>query len=458
MKLFGLEITRAKKSLSQPSSGGWWPMIREAFTGAWQRGISEKIESLMQYPTLYACISRVCQDIGKLPFTTKKKQNGIWVEANNDVLALLKRPNHYQSPQQFREMWVLSKLTQGNAYILKERGQNNQIAALYVLDPYRVMPLIADSGEVYYQLNADKLNLVPDGQPLVVAASEIIHDRCICPYHPLIGLPPLSAANLAALKNLRILRSSAEFFGNGAQPSGILAAPGSIGQDTADRLEKYWNENFTGKNAGKVAVVGDGLKFEQLAAKSVDSQMVEQLRYSDEQICQPFGIPPFKVGIGTIPAGLKVDDLNQLYYSDALQTHIEAMEGLLDAGLGVKEPFGIELDLWPLLRMDQSKQAEVETKLVAGAIKAPNEARQKFDLLPKTGGDAIYLQQQNYSLEALAKRDAQEDPFGKPVPAAPTIDTDADEEKQLLKAENEFLKMLGAMRERVLNNHSEAPG
>ena len=36
-----------------------------------------------------------------------------------------------------------------------------------------------------------------------------------------------------------------------------------------------------------------------------------------------------------------------------------------------------------------------------------------------TGGESPYLQQQNYSLAALAKRDAQEDPFAPNTPALP---------------------------------------
>lgn len=415
MRLFGFDITRRQKALSQvPASRGWWPLIREPFTGAWQRNKEERLDSLLQYPTLYACVSRIATDIGKLPFQLKARDsNGIWSVVDRAAYSpVLRKPNHYQIQQQFREAWLLSKLSQGNVYVLKERDNRGTVIGLYILDPCRVMPLVSDSGEVFYQLYTDNLNLLPDGESqVIVPASEIIHDRCICPFHPLIGLPPIAAAHWPALKNMRILRSSAEFFGNGAQPSGILSAPGAIGDDTARRLSEYWNNNFTGENAGKVAVVGDGLQFVSLAAKSVDAQMVEQLRYSDEQICQPFGIPPFKVGIGSIPAGMKVDDINQLYYSDALQTHVEAMENLLDDGLDISMPLGVELDLWPLLRMDQTKQAEVETKLVGGAIKSPNEARRMFDLAPKEGGDAIYLQQQNYSLEALAKRDAQGDPF-----------------------------------------------
>lgn len=436
MKLFGIEFVRKKSLQSVPTQRGWAPLIREPFTGAWQRNKEERIDTLIQYPTLYACISRIATDIGKLPFQVKRKDtNGIWsVMDRSDYSELLAKPNHYQTAQQFREAWLLSKLTSGNTYVLKERDQRGRVVGLYILDPCRVMPLVSDSGDVYYQLYVDGLNLVFDEDRLVVPAHEIIHDRCICPFHPLIGMPPIAAAYWPALKNMRILLSSAEFFGNGAQPSGILSAPGAISDDTADRLSSYWNNNFSGKNAGKVAVVGDGLKFEALVGKSVDSQMVEQLRYSDEQICQPFGIPPFKVGIGSIPAGMKVDDINQLYFSDALQVHVEAMENLLDAGLGIASPMGIEMDLWPLLRMDPMKQADFEVKLVGGAVKAPNEARKSFNMQPKDGGDAIYLQQQNYSLEALAKRDAQDDPFSAAPQEEPVPTEQETEDKALMLA------------------------
>lgn len=435
-----MATSRVEKGM-QPASGGrgWWPMIREPFTGAWQRNMEERVDTLIQYPTLYACIARIAQDIGKLPFLVKARQaTGIWIEVTVDAVSrVLRKPNHYQTHQQFRESWALSKITQGNTYVLKERNNRGAVVALYILDPLRVMPLVSESGEVFYQLYVDSLNMLGEEQEMLVAASEIIHDRCICPFHPLIGLPPIAAANWPALKNMRILRSSAEFFGNGAQPSGILSAPGAISDDTAKRLSSYWNDNFSGKNSGKVAVVGDNLKFESLSAKSVDAQMVEQLRYSDEQICQPFGIPPFKVGIGSIPAGLKVDDINQLYYSDALQASIEAMETLLDEGLAVPDQHGIELDLWPLLRMDMQKQAEVEGALVKGSIKKIDEARKNFDLPPVEGGDSIYMQQQNFSLSALARRDAQTDPFSpspteKPATSEEPTDEQINEQARML--------------------------
>jgi phage portal protein BeeE len=188
--------------------------------------------------------------------------------------------------------------------------------------------------------------------------------------------------------------------------------------DEAKEVKAYWETNFSGSNAGKLAIIGADMKFTPFDMKSIDAQMVEQMGSSDEQICQPFGIPPFKVGIGTIPAGMKVDDMNQLYYSDALQTHIEHMELLLDQGLSIAAPLGVELDLDPLLRMDEGKRAEVESKLVQGKIKTPDEARARFNLAPTGGGGTLWGQHQDYPLAVLEKRQDLE-PAPAPAPAAP---------------------------------------
>lgn len=433
MKIFGLSITRVKalNHIGSTLRQGW-RRILEPFSGAWQMNVEEKRGDLVTYPTLFACIYRISSDIGKLPFRLRQRNTaGIWQDVSNPAYdPVLRKPNGFQTAGQFREYWVTTKLTNGNTYVLKRRDARGIVVDLYVLDPERVLPMVSDAGEVYYQLQVDPLNTLPKDYPasgLIVPASEIIHDRCMTIHHPLIGIPPLAAAHWPAVKNMKILRSATEFFANNAQPGGILTAPAGMSEDDAKAVQSYWTTNFSGDNAGKVAIVGADMKFTPFAMKSIDSQMVEQMRYSDEQICQPFGIPPFKVGIGTIPSGLGVDGLNQLYYSDALQTHIEHMEALLDEGLKIAAPLGVELDLEPLLRMDEAKRADVETKLVQGKIKTPDEGRARFNLAPTGGGDTLWGQNQDYPLGMLADR-ASWDPDMQPAPQPePADDTEEDE-------------------------------
>lgn len=451
MKILGLSITRVgtAKALQNIGSGfaDGWRRILEPFTGAWQQNAEEKRGDLLTYPTLYACEYRISSDIGKLPFRLRQRsESGVWKDATNPAYdPVLRKPNNFQTAGQFREYWILSKLNQGNTYVLKRRDARNVVVDLYVLDPCRVQPMVSDAGEVYYQLYTDPLNTLPlntlpadyPAANLIVPASEIIHDRCMCIHHPLIGVPPLAAAHWPALKNMKIMRSATEFFANNAQPGGILTAPAGMSEKDAEDVKTYWTTNFTGSNAGRVAIIGADMKFTAFAMKSIDSQMVEQMRYSDEQICQPFGIPPFMVGIGTIPSGLGVDGVYQLYYQNALQTHIEHMEALLDDGLKVVSGLGIELDLEPLLRMDEGKRSEVEAKLVGGKIKTPDEGRLRFNLPPTGGGSTLWGQNQDYPLGMLADR-KEWDPAMQPPsqPAANDEEGPVDGQEQ---AEDGFL-------------------
>lgn len=410
MKFMGLEIKRIGQALNAvPTSRGGWRTIRESFTGAWQQNVEVSQQDLICYPTLYACLMRISTDIGKLPFCLKAlDSNYIWQRTENNAYSpVLRKPNGYQTAQQFREQWMLSKMSQGNTYALKRRDNRGVVNALYVLDPNRVQPYVTNSGAVYYRLFIDPLNTLPiDSLPemLFVPATEIIHDRCMTIHHPLVGVPPLCAAYWPAVKNLNILQSSAKFFGNSSQPGGILTGPAGMCEEDAEAVKKFWDDNFTGENAGKVAVIGADMKFTSFAMKSADSQLIEQMRYSDEQICQPFGIPPFKIGIGSIPAGLSVDAINLMYYDGALSGHIEAIENLIDEGLSIPANLGIWMDLEPLLRMDLGKQAEVESALVSGKIKTPDEARARFNLSPTGGGDTLWGQHQDYPLGILAQR------------------------------------------------------
>lgn len=442
MKFFGFSITKdASLNHIGSTSRFGWRRILEPFSGAWQKNVEEKRGDLITYPTLYACIFRISSDIGKLPYSLRTRgAGGIWVPANNPAYdPVLRKPNGYQTSNQFREFWLINKLTHGNTYILKRRDLRGMVKELYVLDSERVLPMVSDAGFVYYQLQVDPLNTLPDGYPadgLIVPASEIIHDRCMTIHHPLIGVPPLAAAHWPALKNMKIMRSATEFFANNAQPGGILTAPAGMNEADAKAVQDYWASNFTGSNAGRVAIVGADMKFTPFAMKSIDSQMVEQMRYSDEQICQPFGIPPFKVGIGTIPSGLGVDGVNQMYYQDALQTHIEHMESLLDEGLKVSAPLGIELDLEPLLRMDEGKRAEVVTKLVGGGVGTPNEGRARFNWAPLDGGDTVYLQQQDFPLDQV-RLNKIEPPASPPAPApepAAEVDSQASQDLEEVRA------------------------
>jgi len=429
MRAFGLTITREKAAqgqLSPPSGrGGWWPLIKESFTGAWQQNVEVKLDSVLSFHAVFACQTLIASDIAKLRVKlVTLDSDGIWSETRNTAhWPVLRKPNDFQNRIQFFENWVLSKLQSGNAYILKQRDARQVVTKLFVLDPGRVKPLVAPDGSVFYELNTDQLAGLDECT--IVPASEVIHDRFNCFFHPLVGLSPVFANGLAATQGLSIQNNSTRFFGNNSQPGGVLTAPGVISDATATRLKAHWEENFSGKNVGRVAVLGDGLHYDAMAVKATDAQLIEQLKWTADVVCSTYHVPPYKIGIGQAPSYNNVQALNTEYYSQCLQVLIEAIELCLDEGLGIGEKLGTEFDVDNLLRMDSVTQMQV-LKEGAGILKV-NEMRAKLDKKPTEGGDAVYVQQQNYSIAALAKRDALADPFGKTSAPAPTTDPAAND-------------------------------
>ena len=333
--------------------------------------------------------------------------------------AVLRKPNGYQNRIKFVEQWIISKLLYGNTYAIKERDGRGIVIALHILDAQRVTPLVTTDGSVYYQLAADHLAGL-SGQ-ITVPASEVIHDRINCLWHPMVGVSPIYACGMSATTGNRIQSNSAALFQNMSRPSGMLTAPGTIDDETAARLKANWEENFSGSKIGRMAVLGDGLEYKPMVMTADDAQLIEQLKWTVEDIARCFHVPLFKIGAenGRAAGGLSVEAQQQLYLNDCLHILIEDLEACLDEGLGLPPGYHAEVNEDGLLRMDQAALYDALGKAVGACVLKPDEARRKLRLPPVPGGDTLYLQQQNYSLAALAKRDATPDPFGRAQPESP---------------------------------------
>lgn len=429
MQFFGFTLSRTKalQPLAPLSSrgNGWWPwdgVVRESFTGAFQQNVELRVDTALSYYAVYSCLRLITTDIGKLCLRlVKQDAEGIWTETESPAFSpVLRKPNRYQTINKYVESYILSKLIHGNVYVVKERDQRGVVTALHVLDPTRVTVLQARDGSVYYELKRDDLAGLPL-EERVFPARDIIHDTMITPFHPLVGVSPLYACGLAATQGLSIQNNSQRFFTNGANPSGMLTAPGNITDETALRLKaKFDGGGWSGENVGRVIVAGDGLKFEQFTMTAVDAQLIEQLRMTAEQVCSAFGVPPYLVDIGPPPPYANFEPLLLKYHSQCVQSLTTNFEKCHDEGIGLLDringtQFGVEFDIDDLIWMDTATRVtSAKTSIESGGM-SPNEARRKyFGLGPVAGGHTPYMQNQMWPLKQLAERE---------TPAAPAIPT-----------------------------------
>jgi HK97 family phage portal protein len=268
--------------------------------------------------------------------------------------------------------------------------------------------MVAPDGSVYYDIKRSDLVGLPEGE-LAVPARDIIHDRWNCAFHPLMGMSPLYACGGAALEANTIQSQSTEFFAKGGRPSGLLIAPTEIDPKTAERLSTTWHS----LGPGKTAIVGYGMKYQDIGTSAVDSQLSEQRDGTVATIAGCFGVPISYVDSSKQPPYANSEATQLQYQSQCLQVHMTAIETALDEGLALPVPYGTEFDIDTLIWMDTAtKTAAARDGINAGAL-APNEARFKyFNLPPVTGGETPYLQQQYWPLDQLVAREI-------PVPTGP---------------------------------------
>jgi HK97 family phage portal protein len=451
---------------TSPAPGGFrwlWPSGGGGFggggdrgpPGSWQMNTNQNrgTQELVAFSAVYACINTISSDISKLP----AQIFGVDLDTRERTLrpldyyaGLFRTPNHYQTYADFMHAFVQSFLFQGNTYCYcGKRNGRGEITEMHVLNPYRTKPLIADNGEIFYQCSEDFLaGLAPDA---IVPERDMIHHRLpLLPGFPLIGVTPVFAAAASSAVGLKILQNSQQFFANSSRPSGFLSAPGKVSEPTANRLAVEWDENYKGERYGKTALLPEGLKWEPVTITAQDAQLIEQLRWSVEDVARVFRVPPFMLGDMSKVTYRNVETLMRVYLNECLAYYIETIEERFERAFDFPPTFQVKLDLSQLLRVETDvRYTGYQTALNAGWLTV-NEVRSQEGLGPVEGGDEPHVQQQMIPLSSADGTQANAAPAPAPTPSndpAPSNDPPPPEPTKAVTAREIRTRLRERMRE-----------
>ena len=109
------------------------------------------------------------------------------------------------------------------------------------------------------------------GRTVELAASDVIHIRCrTLGLWPLIGVPPvLSSIDTIGLA-LALDRYKNTALAQGSAVIGTLSTDGKIDKQKAQEIKQRWENAFAGgNNAGRIAVLEQGLKFSAVTCQSL---------------------------------------------------------------------------------------------------------------------------------------------------------------------------------------------
>lgn len=282
------------------------------FFGGTSSGKTVNERTAMQTTAVYSCVRILAETIASLPLHTyKHTESGKEKATEHSIYHLLAdEPNPEMTSFVFRETLMGHLLLWGNAYAQIIRDGRGKVLSLYPLMPDKMTVDRADNGEIYYMYNKE-------GQQYCLRNYEVLHIPGLG-FDGLIGYSPIAMAKNAIGMVIATEEYGASFFANGANPGGVLEHPGVV-KDPA-RVRESWNSVYQGtKNAHRVAVLEEGMKFQSIGIPPEQAQFLQTRKFQLNEIARIFRIPPHMIG-----------DLDKSSFSNIEQQSLEFVMYTLD--------------------------------------------------------------------------------------------------------------------------------
>jgi HK97 family phage portal protein len=367
--------------------------------GGTSSGKTVNERTAMQTTAVYSCVRILAESIAGLPIHVYRyKGDGSKEKVVTHPLYTLlhDEPNPEMTSFVFRETLMSHLLLWGNAYAQIIRDGRGRVLALYPLLPSKMEVNRAPNGDLYYTYRRDsgESRIDPDYKTVTLRRDEVLHIPGLG-FDGLVGYSPIAMAKNAIGMALATEEYGAAFFANGANPGGVLEHPGVV--KDPQRVKDSWNTAYQGsKNAHRVAVLEEGMKYQQVGIPPEQAQFLETRKFQINEIARIFRVPPHMVG-----------DLEKSSFSNIEQQSLEFVKYTLDPwvirweqGLrqslilpSEKSTYFISFNLDGLLRGDYASRMRGYSTARQNGWMSANDIREleNMNRIPAEEGGDLYL-------------------------------------------------------------------
>lgn len=391
--LFGFGQAR-DKPVAKAADAGYSFLFGRTTSG---KPVNER--TAMQTTAVYACVRILAEAVASLPLHVYEYQEdgGKKLVHDHPLYYLLHdEPNPEMTSFVFRETLMSHLLIWGNAYAQIIRDGAGRVLGLYPLLPDKMDVQRDDKGNIYYvySRNSDENPMFKEYGNIKLKAEDVLHIPGLG-FDGLIGYSPIAMAKNAVGMTLACEEYGASFFANGANPGGVLEHPGVLKDPS--KVRESWNSVYRGvNNAHKIAVLEEGMKYQQIGIPPEEAQFLETRKFQINEIARLYRIPPHMVG-----------DLDKSSFSNIEQQSLEFVKYTLDPWVirweqslqrslllpGEKGKYFIKLNVDGLLRGDyQSRMNGYAVGRQNGWFSA-NDIREMENMnpIPDEEGGNLYL-------------------------------------------------------------------
>lgn len=383
-------IMQSRASLENPTTtldnADEW-LIDWAGGGESSAGIAVNSESAFKLAAVWRAVSLISGDVAKLPLHIYRRLSNGGKERDTSHTAyklLRRRPNEHMNDFAWKRSVLREALILGNSYSYIWRYGDGRPAAITPLPPFPDTYPVTENGRLYYVTKID-------GKLRKLFPENVFHIKG--PGNGYEGHSVIGHAKDSLGEGLAAQTYSCTYFKNGAHPGVVLEHPTKLTPEGKKTLLESWERMHKGlDNSHRTAVLVEGTKAHTLSIPMKDQQFLESRQFKLVDIANWFGLPPHKLGDSSRTAYNSLEQENQAYLNECLDTWLvnfesECWSKLLTKPQQDRDTHVVEFVRAALLRADMATRYQSYAIGITNGILNRNEVRERENLNPYEGGD-----------------------------------------------------------------------
>lgn len=409
--------------------GGGWSAARRA---AWLRGDDDGVmndagvlvteQTALTYATVYACVRLLSRTIAALPWRVYQQNGRRRDPYPNDPADWLisTQPNPEMNAFEWRELVLCDALLGGHHFSEIERDGAGRLVWLWPIERERVRIERDQVGSLVYMVrNGDRW--------APIAPQNIYH------LQGPMGLSPILQAARSIGIGIATDKLAANYFRNNAHLGIVYETEQNLQPEQVAKLRESIERRHAGPhNAARPAILSGGLKAKALTLPLEETQFLESRKFSVEEVCRWYGVPPHKVAAMDRATWANAEEMNIEFVTDSVVPWITAMEHEANVkffGRNLRGTRYTKVNVNALLRGNFKARMEGYAQAVQNGILSPNDCRALEELNPYQGGDSYGLNSAWVPLDLLREKlEAEIEGMNNPPPPAAPTDPDADDD------------------------------
>lgn len=280
------------------------------------------------------------------------------------------RPNPEMTAHAFREALLLQALVYGNSYAEIVPDRLGRPAQLWPLPSGYVFPRRDETWTLVFDVYG------PDGALYTLPLDRVFHLHGPS-LNGLVGEHMIGRAARTIALAAAEEKFAAGFFGRGATAAGFLKTKGKLSPTQVTLLQEDFKKKYAGLGgAHSVVALEDGYEFTPSTIDPQKAQLIEERKFSVEEVCRFYGVPLHKVQSLDRATFSNIEQQDLSFARDTLDPWKKRLEQEADAKLvGPRAPRQTCIDLRPLTQGDAAARASYYQSGIQNGWMSRNEAR-----------------------------------------------------------------------------------